>query len=571
MASGPCESVDLTPHSSIVLFYKYFCPLSYPLISDHQDYYEEKLLIFQQELCTRLHLKGRVLLAAEGINGTLSASRLENLKQYIIEMENFELIRDVGVPETKGTQCKDKLADHFIFEGVDWKESTIGANEQGIIEPFPDLKVSIVPEIISSGGSVSVGDLRHGGKHLSPAEFHQTLLNDPNVVLIDVRNTFEYDIGHFFNPNTEREAINPEMVTFSSFDSSFGARRADQLKDKKVFLYCTGGIRCEKASVMLKRRGVEDVSQLSGGIHRYLEEYGDKGFFRGLNFVFDQRVAMNPREHGPERNADCTDNQKDIVGRCVECNDLFDEVCGSRLCTVCRDLVLVCLVCQGGLREYHCRRHSEWKRCYFTFLEVFDRESLEAQRGDLLNLRGRYIPPPQNRNVRRTISRQIEKISNRIVELDSGNGTVDHEAPRRCRTCMDPSTVCDGRCWGFWKTQATRCRAADNHAPTGDLEAIEIGEEVEPGPHWNGLRLGSKMDASGMLKRGIVVEVKSWGSGGPENDCVSVRWTNENEAKRSQPQIYRWGTVALNGVRMYDLCKVYGIEYGSQSFSLNDA
>ena len=433
-------------HSCIVLFYKYFCPSEYPLIHEHQHFYEEKLLEFQREQCRRLGFKGRVLLAPEGINGTLSASRLDDLNDYIDSMELFELVRDCGVPNHEDTATME----HNLFRGIDWKTSTV---DKGILEPFPDLKISAVKEIINSGGVVSVDDLRDGGKHLSPADFHQAISDDPNAVLIDVRNTFEYDIGHFINPNTQEDAINPETVTFSSFDATFCARKADELKGKKCYMYCTGGVRCEKASVMLKKRGVKDVYQLKGGIHRYLEQFGDNGFFRGLNFVFDQRVAMKPSESGSinsDLNASSIHCEGGIVGKCIECNSPFDEICGSRICTVCRDLVLVCPTCQKALREYHCRRHSSWKLCYFTFLEVFDRESLEDQRSELLQLRTRYA---QRRNIRKTVSRQIGKVSKRLSDLESGHEVANPKAPRRCRSCMAPISICDGRCWGFWRTQ----------------------------------------------------------------------------------------------------------------------
>ena len=130
--------------------------------------------------------------------------------------------------------------EHCLFRNVDWKKSTCSVSNN-LPEPFPDLKVSVVKEIISSGNTVHVDEItRYGGKHLDPTEFHRTLQQDPNVVLIDVRNTFECDIGHFVNPHTDTPAMNPVMVQFSSFDDTFCAKQADALKDKKVLMYCTG-------------------------------------------------------------------------------------------------------------------------------------------------------------------------------------------------------------------------------------------------------------------------------------------------------------------------------------------
>lgn len=317
------------------------------------------------------------------------------------------------------------------------------------------------------------------------------------------------------------------------------------LSDLKM--YCTGGIRCEKASVMLKRRGVSDVSQLKGGIHRYLEEYGDKGFFHGRNFVFDQRIAMTPSEC---QNTS-TGTAHDVVGRCVACEAPFDELSGSRICTVCRDPVLVCPTCQNTLREYHCRRHAAWKSAYFTFLDIFSREELVSQRNELVEIRDAL----DNKNMRRTLLRQVRKVEARLYDLDEGNATVDPKAPRRCRTCMESRELCDGLCWGFWRAGSER-KATSSTPP---LCSIEIGAFVEPGPDWNALRLGTHLKDSGGLRCGKVIEVKSWGSGGSNLDSVVVQWDEDSIPKKRRadrvPQIYRFGVIALDGRRMYDIQK----------------
>jgi len=229
---------------------------------------------------------------------------------------------------------------------------------------------------------------------------------------------------------------------------------------------------------MLKKRGVRDVSQLRGGIHRYLEEFGNDGFFKGLNFVFDQRVAMSPSQCHKKIDVDkLRDNTKSngvVVGACIECAAPFDEISGSRICTVCRDLVLVCPACQSSLREYHCQRHRLWKNCYFTFLEVFDIVELEKQIEELERLRKSFIPPPQHRNSRKTLSKQIEKICKRIADLQASAVIVDRNAPRRCRTCYEPSTVCDGLCWGFWKRHVPLTKVMSKTGPDAGEPLIPI-------------------------------------------------------------------------------------------------
>lgn len=437
-------------HSALVLFYKYFPSAQYPVLHKYGSYYETRLAQFQKALCARLNLRGRILIAREGINGTLSAGSDVVLQQYIDELNQFELLREFGVPDDGSENLGDRKGDEYLFRDIDWKTSTTEFSGT-IVEPFPDLKVSVVKEIISTNESISVDDIQEwGGTHLSPSEFHQAILENDNVLLVDVRNNFEYDIGHFIDPKTQDKAINPGTFTFSTFDDIFCSRRADDLREKKVLMYCTGGIRCEKASVMLKKRGVMDVSQLNGGIHRYLEEYGQNGLFKGLNFVFDGRIALSPSQCkiGSATNDSIVDQPHEIVGRCIECQQPFDQLCGSRICTVCRTLVLVCPNCSTALREYHCCRHQCWKKSYYTFLEVFDQDELATQYNHLAALRHESL----NKNIRHTLTRQMDKIQSHITLLNEGHVTVNPGAPRRCRSCMEANTVCNGLCWGYWKS-----------------------------------------------------------------------------------------------------------------------
>lgn len=292
---------------------------------------------------------------------------------------------------------------------------------------------------------------------------------------------------------------------------------------------CTGGIRCEKASAMLRKRGVEDVNQLSGGIHRYLESFPD-GFFRGKNFVFDQRVIQT---------VDCEKGNNDIVGKCTNCCTEYDELSGSRICTVCRDLVLVCPDCVKLLREFHCEKHATWKDFYFTFLEVFDKNELQMQKDGLVKIRESI--DGHQKNTRRTLMKQIRKIDERLHLLERCEVKVDRNAPRRCRTCRESSQTCDGCCWGFWKKHDQQPVESSHH-----ILPISVGDTVAPGVDWNEARFGLKPDVVGR-----VVEIKSWSSGGP-NDCVRVEWLAEN----MKPNIYRWGHRDKSGNICYDLVRI---------------
>jgi len=151
--------------------------------------------------------------------------------------------------------------------------------------------------------------------------------------------------------------------------------------------------------------------------------------------------------------------------------------------------------------------------------------------------------------------KQVKKIDARLEDLNSGIACVEANAPRRCRTCMDPLTKCDGLCWGFWKATAQR----EPNEYTSPILPIQVGDQVEPGPHWNTMRLGTSVKDTGGARSGTVVEVKSWGSGGSETDSVTVKWDEDsipaNRRSDRIPQIYRFGVIALDGSRMYDVKK----------------
>jgi len=183
---------------------------------------------------------------------------------------------------------------------------------------------------------------------------------------------------------------------------------------------------------------------------------------------------------------------------------------------------------------------------------MFDQKELEAQHQSLSTLRDSYT----NKNMRRTLFRQMEKVRERIKQLEEGSASVDRKAPLRCRSCMETREVCNGLCWGFWKSQQVHPSAAEG-ATVEPLVPIQVGDCVEPGPHWNALRYGSTTTINdggeARPRRGKVVEQKPWGAGATELDCVVIEWDDD---ARKKPQPYRWGFVGGNGCRLYDLQKV---------------
>ncbi len=225
----------------------------------HFKTFREPLLQF----CVSRDIKGTLLLADEGINGTVAGS-----EKCITELLYY-------------------LKTDPIFEGhfknLGHKESWSDKH------PFYRMKVKLKKEIVTLGVP-GVSPIKMVGKYVKPQDWN-TIISDPEVVLIDTRNDYEYAIGTFKN------AINPKTTTFREFPE-YVKTHLDPKKHKKVAMFCTGGIRCEKASSYMMREGFEEVYHLEGGILKYLEEVKpEESFWQGECFVFDQRVAI---KHGLE-------------------------------------------------------------------------------------------------------------------------------------------------------------------------------------------------------------------------------------------------------------------------------
>jgi UPF0176 protein len=216
----------------------------------------ERLAVLRTELETfaaREGVLGLVVLGSEGVNATVSAAPEI--------MERF----------------KAKLQDLLFPCEISFKDSVAPK------APFVRFKVDLRPEIITTKDTSISAELS-AGTHLTPQEWHEAMSSDPNVVLVDTRNVYETEIGAF------KGAVDPQIVKFSDFGRF--AESGVLPRDKKLLMYCTGGVRCEKAVPEMKRLGYENVFQLEGGILKYLEEY-PAGYFEGECFVFDHRVAVD--------------------------------------------------------------------------------------------------------------------------------------------------------------------------------------------------------------------------------------------------------------------------------------
>lgn len=278
----------------VLLYYK-FTPLRDP----------EAVTLWQKTLCTELNLRGRILVGAHGLNGTVGGD-LADLKTYVKRTKEYPAFKDI------------------VFK---WSD--------GSREDFPRLSVRTRRELVgfkNSESEFSVNDkgVVGGGTHLKPRQVHELVEQyGDEVVFFDGRNAHEAAIGKFKN------AVVPNTNTSRDFINELESDKYDDIKDKKVVTYCTGGIRCEVISAMMKKRGFKDVYQLDGGIVKYGEAYGDDGLWEGSLRVFDRRMTMNFSDHSK------------TIGTCMHCEGKTSNF-ENCLLPSCNDLVLICEACTAN-------------------------------------------------------------------------------------------------------------------------------------------------------------------------------------------------------------------------------
>lgn len=223
-------------------------------------------------LCAGLGLKGSVLLAHEGINGTL-AGGADAIGEFVNELQDGALFGG-------------------RLDNLEMKFSTAAAM------PFQRLKIRLKKEIVTLGDRAA-DPTRQVGIYVDPADWND-LIAAPDTLLIDTRNAFEVAMGTFAG------AVDPGIKSFGQF-KDFAARHLDPMKHRRIAMFCTGGIRCEKASSYLLARGFSEVYHLKGGILNYLEGVSEtESRWHGECFVFDERVALGHGlpEHAMENDSD---------------------------------------------------------------------------------------------------------------------------------------------------------------------------------------------------------------------------------------------------------------------------
>ena len=276
----------------ILLYYK-FTPISDP----------EAIKLWQKTLCDSLNLRGRILVSRHGLNGTVGGD-MEDLKKYIKQTKQFPGFKDI------------------IFK---WSD--------GAREDFPRMSVKNRRELVGFKNSddefdVDMDGVIGGGQHLKPREVNEMIEKfGDDVVFFDGRNAHEAKIGKFKN------AVVPNTNTSRDFIAELESDKYDDIKNKKVITYCTGGIRCEVISAMMKKRGFKDVYQIDGGIVKYGEAYGDDGLWEGSLRVFDNRMTVEFSDHTK------------TIGECTHCGGKTSnfENCAH---AECNELVLICEDCK---------------------------------------------------------------------------------------------------------------------------------------------------------------------------------------------------------------------------------
>ncbi|KAL4641600.1 thiosulfate sulfurtransferase/rhodanese-like domain-containing protein 2 [Arapaima gigas] len=278
-----------------VLLYYCYCPLQDPQV----------ICSWQKALCEKLRLTGKIRVATEGINGTVGGTKLATALYVEVMLSHPSF-------------------NTMVLE--DFKRS------EGNADCFLDLRVGVYREIVPMGVDPDILSYQQAGTHLEPEEFHKEVemfLSKGNsctdTILLDCRNFYESKIGQF------SKCLAPDIRKFSYFPD-YVDKNLELFRDKKVLMYCTGGIRCERGSAYLCSKEVcKEVYQLKGGIHKYLEQYPE-GFYRGKLFVFDERYSLA--------------FNGDVISECRYCSTPWDhyQLCSTHFCC---QLVLSCPSCRA--------------------------------------------------------------------------------------------------------------------------------------------------------------------------------------------------------------------------------
>ncbi len=278
----------------VLLFYKYV------KIED-----PEAFMNAHRALCERLNIKGRYAIAYEGLNGTCEGTP-EAVNEYVKELTSDPRFADIHMKYSKGTG-----------------------------NAFRKLKIRVRPEIVALGLKEDDVDPNvTTGIHLKPEELHEWFENGEDFAIVDMRNQYEHQVGHF--PGS----VLPNLKNFRDLPKVLP--ELEHLKDKKVLTVCTGGVRCEKASGYLKTKGFDNVYQLDGGMVSYMEKYPGKNFL-GAMYSFDSRVVI-----------DYDGGNHPIIGKCSECGVPSENVVDCKDPS-CHGQIILCKDCFAKSGKVFCK------------------------------------------------------------------------------------------------------------------------------------------------------------------------------------------------------------------------
>ena len=281
----------------VLLFYKYTA-IDNP----------EALKEIYKELCEKYHLRGRTIIAEEGINSTVEGT-VENTEDFL-----KEFLQD---PRFSDMQVKRSAS-----EG----------------KSFPRVSVKIRQEIVATRFPKEVDPTKLTAPHLTPEELRSWYEHDKDFVVVDMRNSYEFESGHF------KKSIDPGMVASRELPEKL-SKIKEETEGKTILTVCTGGVRCEKMSAYLIHQGFKDVYQLDGGMHSYMEKYPGKDFL-GTLFTFDDRLVM---DFGGDRK---------VIGVCKRCgasNEQYQNCANAE----CNMLFLICNDCMSSEGPGFCSEKCE--------------------------------------------------------------------------------------------------------------------------------------------------------------------------------------------------------------------
>lgn len=348
MKSKVCYSNDkkTSAKASLLLFYQY---------ANWNEETVTRIMDYLQTLGSARVLGGRIRVAPEGINATVSSVDAPN-----DDGDNNNIIR------TAARTLRHFVQDLQTFDPVFAKTDFKYIDHLSSDRHFKDLKLLPVKELVFYGIGETQAPLHMGGTHLSAEDFHAKLAQ-PNTVVVDVRNHYEADIGRFDGQcqldTGGATYMDPKMRKSTDFATWLAqAETKDALQKKQVLLFCTGGVRCERASAYLNQQmgdSIQGCYQLQGGVERYLQTFEDGGYWRGKNFVFDKREAIGPGNINGDggivmvaaKNNSTKSTEKNPIGaKCCLCTKPWDRYLGKKKCHMCGVPVLMCDSCMTTAR-----------------------------------------------------------------------------------------------------------------------------------------------------------------------------------------------------------------------------